>query len=248
VGKREVILDRSLRIPWFRDDVMEKMRIAVIGIGNTGSYTATMLYGLAPKELWLIDKDVVELTNVQRQFIFSEEDEGRAKVHAARDFLLGRFRGHGTKVKPVVADVRYFSWDFKPDFVFCCVDNNEARKAVLEHCLRKDIPMIDMGLEFHESQAGHVLLVDRSALPDGACVNCYMDLGRRIKREAGCIAAGIPYSGAMVASIAVGMFIQHTFRKLRANYYFIDLNSQHVKFALLKRRENCSLCSDVSPA
>jgi len=242
MGKRDVILDRTLRIPWFRDDIIAGMRVAVIGVGNTGSRAVLMLYGLGPGELWLIDRDVVELTNIQRQFMFSENDLGRAKVHAARGFLLGRFKGHGTEVRAVVADVRYFEWNLKPDFVFCCVDNSAARKAVLEHCLERGIPLIDTGLEFRESQAGHVLLVDRDAFPDGACVNCYMDLGTERRREAGCVAAGIPYSGAIVAGVAVGMFVQHVMRKLRANYYFIDLNSCRSWFRFLRKGEDCDVC------
>ena len=242
MGKREVILDRSLRIPWFRDEVMRRLKIGVVGVGNTGSYTAIMLHGLAPKELWLIDKDVVEMENVQRQILFSEEDVGKAKAHAARDFLLSRFSGAGTEIKSIVADVRYFTWNSKPDFVFCCVDNNGARRAVLEYCLENAVPLVDIGLEFYESQAGHVLLVDRKRFPEGACVNCYMDVTREIKREAGCIAAGIPYSGAIVAGVAVGLFVHHIFREPRANLYFIDLNSQYVKFAFAKRKENCPIC------
>ena len=240
--KERIFFDRMLRIPWIKKCLLEKLRVAVVGLGNTGSYTATMLYGLGLKELWLIDKDEVELSNIQRQFIYSEDSLRKPKVECAKEFLLSRFSGMKTKIKAVIADIRYFTgFDF--DFVFCCVDNNSARKAVLEKCLEKRIPLIDMGLEFHESQAGHVILVDRERLQEGACVNCYMDLSRDNYRG-GCIAAGIPYSGASVASAAVGMFLHHLMKPRRVNYYFIDFNSADSGFMFLKRRKSCEVCGD----
>jgi molybdopterin/thiamine biosynthesis adenylyltransferase len=240
--RERIFFDRMLRIPWIRKGLLEELRVAVVGLGNTGSYTAVMLYGLGLKELWLIDKDEVELPNIQRQFIYPETSLGRPKAECAREFLLSRFSGLKTRIKAVIADIRYFTgFDF--DFVFCCVDNNSARKAVLESCLEKRIPLIDMGLEFHESQSGHVILVDRERFPEGACVNCYMDLSRDNHRG-GCIAAGIPYSGAAVASAAIGMFLHHLMKPKRVNYYFIDFNSADSRFMFLKRRGSCEVCGN----
>lgn len=240
--KEKAFLDRSLRIPWFDYSKIKGMRIAVIGIGNTGTHVALMLYGLAPGELCLLDKDIVEATNIQRQFMYSEKDINKPKVEVARDFLLGRFRLK-TRVKTLAVDVRYLS-DFDFDFVFSCVDNIPARKAILEKCLEKGIPLIDMGLEFYESQAGHVLLVDKKRFPDGACLDCYFDFGKKREYRGGCIASGIPYSGAIVAGVAAGMFVQHVMKELKANYYFIDLNSCTSWFTFMKRRETCRTCSE----
>jgi|Deesub1362A_J573_1020465.scaffolds.fasta_scaffold00802_10 molybdopterin/thiamine biosynthesis adenylyltransferase len=239
--KRKLILDRSLRIPWFSDELIAGMRVAVIGTGNTGCSMSLMLYGLGPKELWLIDRDTVEIENVQRQFLFSENDVGRPKAHAAMDFLLSRYGGHGTEIHAVVTDVRYTDLE-NYDFVFCCVDNNSARRAVLEQCLEKDIPLIDTGLDFRESQAGHAILVDRQRFPDGACVNCYMDITGDTKRPQGCVAAAIPYSGPLVAGVAAGMFVQHVHGRLRHNFFFFDLNSGMARFGFIERKRNCEIC------
>jgi molybdopterin/thiamine biosynthesis adenylyltransferase len=223
------------------EKMLGKLKVCIVGLGNTGSNTAIMLYSLGLKELWLIDRDEVEVSNIQRQFIYSEDCIRRPKVECAKRFLEGRFKLN-TKVKTEIADIRYFN-DFSFDFVFCCVDNNSARKAVLGKCLEGNIPLIDMGLEFYESQAGHVLLVDREKLPEGACTNCYMDLSRQDYRG-GCIAVGVPYSGPIVASIAVGMFIHHLMKPKPVNYYYIDFNSMDSRFMLLKRRESCGVCGD----
>jgi len=49
--RERIFFDRMLRIPWIKKDLLEKLRVAVVGLGNTGSYTATMLYGLGLKGL-----------------------------------------------------------------------------------------------------------------------------------------------------------------------------------------------------
>ncbi len=81
----------------------------------------------------------------------------------------------------------------------------------------------------------HVLVVDRELFPDGACVDCYLDLGRGAP-EAGCIAAGITYSGRIIANVAAGVFVQHVHRRLKANHFFIDLNSCTAEFMFLRKR------------
>ncbi len=242
-SRERIFFDRMLRIPWMDHEKLRKLRVGVVGLGNIGSPLAIMLYGLGLKELWLIDKDEVELSNIQRQFMYTEKDLKKPKAVAAKEFLEGRFKGLSTKIKAVVADVRFIDLDL--DFVFCCVDNNKARKAVLEKCLEKQIPLIDTGLEFYESQAGHVLLVDKQIFPEGACTNCYLDLSREIEYKGGCIAAGIPYSGAAVASPAVAMFVHHIMKGINVNFYFVDFNSMMSEFWFLKKRKSCEVCRDV---
>jgi len=242
--KERIFFDRMLRIPWMDHEKLRKLRVGVVGLGNIGCPVAIMLYGLGLKELWLIDRDEVELSNIQRQFMYTEKDIKKPKAIVAKEFLEDRFKGLNTKVKAVVADVRYLDkFDF--DFAFCCVDNNSAREAVLEKCLEKQIPLIDTGLEFYESQSGHVLLVDKQKFPDGACINCYLDLSREVEYKGGCIAAGIPYSGVAVASPAVAMFVHHIMRGIKVNFYFVDFNSMHSEFLFLRKRNSCEVCGDV---
>ena len=64
-------------------------RIAVVGIGALGSQSATLLARAGVGMLRLIDRDYVELSNLQRQVLFTEQDAERAlpKALAARDHL-----------------------------------------------------------------------------------------------------------------------------------------------------------------
>ncbi len=142
--KELIFLDRTLRIPWFDRERMKETNVTVVGAGNIGSQLLLALYGLGLRRIVIIDHDVVELSNVQRQVVYSERDVGRPKVHVAVDFLRSRFSGLSTELRGVVHDARYMQFP-ESDYLFCCVDNDEARKAILEHCLENGIPLFDMG-------------------------------------------------------------------------------------------------------
>lgn len=66
--------------------VQEKIRAAsvvVLGVGGAGSSAAMALAAAGVGRLHVVDPDVVELSNLTRQFLYTEEDLGRPKVEAA---------------------------------------------------------------------------------------------------------------------------------------------------------------------
>ncbi|HEY6779676.1 MAG TPA: TOMM precursor leader peptide-binding protein [Thermoleophilaceae bacterium] len=66
---------------------LERSRVVVIGVGGLGSWVALSLACTGIGRLDLVDADVVELGNLNRQVLFREADLGRPKVAAAADSL-----------------------------------------------------------------------------------------------------------------------------------------------------------------
>ena len=58
-------------------------KVVIVGLGATGSSSAELLARAGVGTLILIDRDVVELSNLQRQSLFSEEDIGKPKAVAS---------------------------------------------------------------------------------------------------------------------------------------------------------------------
>jgi molybdopterin/thiamine biosynthesis adenylyltransferase len=64
-------------------------RVALLGVGGLGSWAAYALACCGVGELVLVDGDVVEPSNFNRQILYRERDVGRAKTEAAAEALAG---------------------------------------------------------------------------------------------------------------------------------------------------------------
>jgi bacteriocin biosynthesis cyclodehydratase domain-containing protein len=62
-------------------------KVAVLGVGGLGSWAAIALACCGIGEMWLIDGDEIEISNLNRQILFAEADLGRPKVEVAAERL-----------------------------------------------------------------------------------------------------------------------------------------------------------------
>ncbi|GAA1848192.1 molybdopterin-synthase adenylyltransferase MoeB [Brevibacterium marinum] len=82
---------RHLSLPGFEDEGQRRLRAAsalVIGAGGLGAPVLQYLAAAGIGQITIIDDDVVEASNLQRQVLHRDTDIGRAKVDSARDALL----------------------------------------------------------------------------------------------------------------------------------------------------------------
>ncbi|MGC9208346.1 MAG: HesA/MoeB/ThiF family protein [Nitrososphaeria archaeon] len=64
-----------------------KSKVAVAGVGGLGSMVASLLARMGVRELHIIDRDVVSLSDLHRQVLYDENDVGKPKVFAAKEKL-----------------------------------------------------------------------------------------------------------------------------------------------------------------
>ena len=69
-------------------DKIKSSKVAIFGIGGVGSYVVEALARAGIEDLILVDKDNVDITNINRQIIATTKTVGRAKVEVAKERVL----------------------------------------------------------------------------------------------------------------------------------------------------------------
>lgn len=126
------------------------LRVAVVGLGGTGSVVASQLAHLGVRDMLFIDPDSVEETNLNRLIGSTPTDVGRPKVEVAARHVQAI--NPETKVVSFVADVVDDATArelLNVDFIFACTDSQASRAVLNQLAYQYLIPCIDMGVGIH---------------------------------------------------------------------------------------------------
>lgn len=190
--------------------VLADAHVVLVGCGGIGSPALQYLAAAGIGRLTLIDDDAVDVSNLQRQTIFTPSDVGQPKAEAAAEWVR-RF-DLGLEVNAVAARVGDSNADrllSGTDLVFDGCDNFATRLAVSDACVRLGIPLTSAAIGRFQGQvanfAGH--------LPGHACYRCFVGDAFDAQDCDSCAADGV--LGAMVGM--VGTFAaMHAIRVLLA--------------------------------
>src|SRR5688500_12766933 len=126
-------------------DRLRVSRVLLVGCGALGSVVAEQLARAGVGTIRIADRDVVELTNLQRQVLFDEADarEGLPKAVAAARRL--RRINSDVSVEPVVTDVDGENIEQLVDGVHLVIDgtdNVETRYLINDVSVKRGIPWV----------------------------------------------------------------------------------------------------------
>jgi adenylyltransferase/sulfurtransferase len=161
--------DSSLRlIDWFDLDRVRAANVLVVGAGAIGNEVLKNLAMLGVGNIFVFDKDVVEISNLTRSILFGPSDINQPKALVASRAV--------ERINPDV-EARWSSGDLlcdlglgvvrRMDVIVAGLDNIRARLRLNEMCLRVRRPWIEAGIGVLNGDVC-VYLPDR-----GACYECY---------------------------------------------------------------------------
>jgi molybdopterin/thiamine biosynthesis adenylyltransferase len=170
--------------------------VVLVGMGGIGAPALQYLAGAGVGRLTLIDDDVVEPSNLQRQTIFTLDDVGRPKAAVAAQWV-GRFdpelkvAAHCTRIGRDNAAALIAG----ADVVLDGSDNFATRLAVSDACVAAGVPLTSAALGRFQGQvanfAGH--------RPEHACYRCFVGDAFDADDCDSCAAQGV--LGAMVGMV-----------------------------------------------
>ncbi|HJV23056.1 MAG TPA: ThiF family adenylyltransferase [Holophagaceae bacterium] len=152
------------------DARLRERRVAVVGLGATGSVIASWLARAGVGHLTLLDRDLVERSNLQRQLLYGESDLGEPKAEAA----VRRLRDANPEVEllPLVADLTSGNArELLAGFDLLCdgTDNFEARFLLNDVAIATGTPWIYCG-----AIGGEAMIWPLNP-PATACLRCLME-------------------------------------------------------------------------
>lgn len=117
--------------------------ILIVGVGGLGCHVAEILVRSGIRQLTLIDDDVVCVSNLPRQSLFTSEDVGRLKSERAKARLETIDAALRCRIVTRQANNALLRLEVPlVDMVIDCTDNRETRLAINQACLNAAVPLI----------------------------------------------------------------------------------------------------------
>lgn len=119
-------------------------KVVVIGIGGVGGTALESLARSGFKKFTIIDSDSVDVSNLNRQVLFTAKNVGESKVDAAEKHLHEISPEFEVKkIQAKIGDTKLEDLlDEKPDFIVDAIDFVEGKLHIYEYCLKNDIPFV----------------------------------------------------------------------------------------------------------
>jgi len=127
-----------------KTEILQNKTILIIGLGGVGGYTVESLARLGIKKLFLVDGDIVDITNINRQIIALHSTIGRPKVEVFEERI--KDINPNCEVKSIYKfitkeEVNNLITD-EIDFVVDACDTVEVKKEIIRVCDKKNVRFI----------------------------------------------------------------------------------------------------------
>ena len=214
----------------------------IVGAGGLGSPSSIYLALAGVGTIGIVDFDVVEISNLQRQILHHTGDIGRPKLESARDSI----KAYNPGINVVLHEARLESDNAREiigqyDLVINGADNFATRYLVNDACYLEGKPLVDGSILIFDGQTtvflpgkGCYRCLFPSPPPPGMVPNC---------AEAGVLGALTGLVGSIQATEALKLILGIG-ESLSSRLLLIDALSMSFREVRLKRDPSCPLCGD----
>jgi len=219
---------------------LKDAHVCLVGVGGLGSTIAVQLATMGVGHLRIVDRDVVETSNLQRQHIYSMDMVGYPKVEAAAERL--RRMNPFVEVDPVPMSITPRNAEVMVegmDVVVDGLDRMTPRYILNRACVRLGVPFVYGAVITHIGNASTIIPGET------ACLECFQG-GMDDEALPTCAVAGVhPSVISIIASIQVSEAIRILLDKspnLANKLVFCDLEDLSLEKINLAKVDTCPVC------
>ncbi len=221
---------------------LSKISIGIVGAGGIGCPLSQYLVSSGLKKLTLVDGDIVEKSNLNRQILFNLSDIGRKKVEVAKKKL--QLINDNCKIKILDQNINKRNISYLSDcsIIVDATDDWVTSKFLNKYCIENSINYLYSSVIKHDLQ---VILFDNADSSRHLCLNCIfpnkedVDLPR-------CETVGISGITAGLAGLIVAQKIINFSLKLRDETNILtvcDGKKLNIENIIVKSKHECDLNS-----
>jgi adenylyltransferase/sulfurtransferase len=220
---------------------LKNARVLCVGVGGLGSPLALYLAAAGVGTLGLVDFDVVDYTNLQRQIIHTTNDVGRSKLHSASDKLKAInpdiiLRLFDTKLTSANALELFRDFDIIADGT----DNFPTRYLVNDACVLSHKPNVYASIFRFDGQASVF------AVESGPCYRCLYPEPPPPGVVPSCAEGGVlgvlPGLLGVIQATEVIKLILGTGEPLIGRLLLVDALTMRFREMRLKKNPDCPVC------
>ena len=217
-------------------------KVLVVGAGGLGSPVALYLALAGIGTIGIVDFDIVDLSNLQRQVLHQNDDVGKPKVESARETL----NAYNPDVNVVIHEVPLTSenaFEIIPqyDIVVNGADNFATRYLVNDACYLSGKPLVDASILLFDGQAS-------TYIPGHGCYRCLFPEPPPPGMVPSCAEAGVlgALCGTMgsIQATEVLKLILGVGEPLVGRLALYDALSLEMRVVKTRRDPKCPLCGD----
>ncbi len=215
--------------------------VVIVGVGALGTVAAELLARSGVGHLTLIDRDVIELSNLQRQSLYEFSDISQSKVLCAKKHLQ--------LIRPeITIDVRAVHLDNKNisdcvpinvDLILDCTDTMSIRWLLNDYARKNSIPWI------FASAIGWTGML-QLILPKSACLKCHFPTNAHgtTCTESGVIAMTTHMVATIQSSLALRFLIKENLTSFCNILFSLNLQKLELKKFVVKKNIDCDCCKE----
>ncbi|MBU4245419.1 MAG: HesA/MoeB/ThiF family protein [Nanoarchaeota archaeon] len=218
---------------------LSRAKVAIIGLGGLGSVAAMILARAGVGYLRMIDRDIVEPDNLQRQVLFDESDIGATKSFVSKKRLSAI--NSGIKIDAICDDL-----DEKTakkllsgvDIILDGTDNMEARMIINAFAVKNKIPYI-YGASVRDKGMALAVLPGKTA-----CLKCVFQRVSGLEMDCGRLGV-IPTATGLIATIEANEALKIICgfgKTLAGKLFYADLLENRFDVLDVKRNSKCDVC------